>query len=711
MSIAAVVLLPGYYRAVATVVIEDGGSNILQAEGIVDSNTKVQDEPAVATHVEMLGSSLLARQIVDQMELQDDPEFADLTPLPQKIAQRVEAWLPSELVRQVRVWLPQTGIIASSIASAPPSTEKPADLVQYAVDTLKLRSQVQQVGDSRVISVTVGSYDAGKAARIANAMTALYIEKQLEFRRKGIANAASWMGGRIVDLRSQLSRAENAIASYLQQTGYIESRADNPVLRQMDQLNPQLALAQSDRARAEARMAQIQSLLGSSGGIDNAAKVVASPLLNELRQQGADLNRQMADISKEYGPQHPRLIGMMAALDDLKRREADEVQRVISDLQNEATLALARENQLRAEIEKLNAKATNQQSTALPLRELEREANATDALYKAFLSRQKELEELMQVVDPGVQKVTKATPPLLPSFPNPILFIGGGFVGSTVFALLLGFVAELFDTRMRTEAQLEQVLGLPALAMVPRTPRRQARTGSGLRMVKECPMFAEAMRTVHTELALSHVDRPPRTVLFTSALPGEGKTTVAMGLATVSAMHGQRTMVVDLDLHRPRLSKLVRDAKGQADLVDFLMGKCSLDDIIIDHPEQPDLSFITVRRLPANPSALLASRKMAMLLRDLKERYDLVILDVPPVLAVNDARILAPLADAVLYVIEWEKTTTDAAYAGVKLLKDRNIALAGAVLNHVDLRRHASKGYGDAIQYHDRYKDYYVKRA
>ncbi len=702
LAILAAYVLPGYYLATAAVMIEGSDPRVVDIQALLES--RKQDKPSIATHVEFLTSRTFLEEIVVQTGIDRDPEFTDFRPLSQKLLELASAHLPQH-------WLTRTGLASSLSHVAPISQDS---LSKFATDQLRMRIRVEQVGDSFVIAVKVGSYDPEKAARLANAITDTYISKQLEFKRQATARAADWLNERVVSLREQVAQAERAAAAYKHETGYIENPQDNPVLRQMDQLSLQLVSVQSDRAQSEARLAQIRVLLDSGQGVEDAAKVVTSPLLEQLRQQALPLNRQIADMSKQFGARHPQMIGILASLNDLRQHESDEVQRIISDIRNEVAVARAREDQLRAELAKLSTAATKQEGTAIPLRELEREADATSALYNAFLSRQKELEEQLRIIEPGVQIVTTATSPLYPSFPDPTLFGGTGFIGSILLAILLAFTAELFDTGMRTASQLERVLGLPTLALVPRF-RRARREGSRLSFARILAnprsLYAEALRSVRMELFLSNIDQPPRAVLITSALPGEGKTTLAMSIAATAAQHGQSTVLVDLDLHRPRLRKIVGVDDDRPGIVEHLMGQCELKDILVSDETQENLHFITVRRAPANPSALLGSEKMAQLLCELRRNYEFIVLDLPPVLAVNDARVVARLVDAILYIVQWGKTKEEAARAGVELLKERDFPLAGAVLNQVDIRRHSKRSYGDGLQYYKRYMRYYQRTA
>jgi polysaccharide biosynthesis transport protein len=388
----AAAVLPPYYVATAVVGLEGSDPRVFDVQAVLETTN--QDRPTIATHIEFLTSRTFLSRMVDELDLDQDMEFADPVPWPQDALNTMVSWLP-------QAWLIRVGL-----AGTPAPVPTPDFLQQTAVDQLLLQTRVEQVGDAYVVAIRVGSYDADKAARIANVMAHAYIDRQFEFKRQATARAAEWLNERVVGLREQLNRADQAVASYKQETGLIENRDTSPVLHQLDQLGAQLVAAQSDRAQAEARLAQVQALLRSGQGASSAAKVVSSALLDRLRQDLAVLNRQIADLSKQYGPRHPQLVGMLAAQAETRQREADEVQRIISDLQNEALVARSLETQLRADIDKLTNAASTQENTAIPLRQLEREAEATDSLYRAFLSRGKELEEQLQIVDAGVEIVS-----------------------------------------------------------------------------------------------------------------------------------------------------------------------------------------------------------------------------------------------------------------------------------------------------------------
>jgi capsular exopolysaccharide synthesis family protein len=221
--------------------------------------------------------------------------------------------------------------------------------------------------------------------------------------------------------------------------------------------------------------------------------------------------------------------------------------------------------------------------------------------------------------------------------------------------------------------------------------------------------YAEAIRAVHVSLQFAQLDRPPRVVLVTSSLPGEGKTTLALSLAASAAAAGHQTIIIDLDLRHPS----VRPAAGQPltapGIVELVTGDAKLEDVVYRDPVQPNLDMITVRRNPINPCDVLASKQLAQLIAKLRSKYKLVVLDMPPILGITDAKIAMHLADAVLFVVRWGRTKTEVAENGIAALRDCRAPVAGAVLTQVDLGAHAKGAYGDAATYYGNYKRYYLE--
>ena len=300
-----------------------------------------------------------------------------------------------------------------------------------------------------------------------------------------------------------------------------------------------------------------------------------------------------------------------------------------------------------------------------------------------------------------------AAPPDRPSTPGPKLFGAVGFTASLMLGTLLALLLERLDSGLRSGKQLEASLGLPALGLVPRVERlKRNQKPHQYLIAKPLSAYAEAIRAIYTSMQLSDVDNPPKVVLVTSSLPQEGKTTLAVSLATFVARSSQRVFLMDLDLRHPSIQRELR-VTPTTGFVEYMAGERTIEEVI-QHDEETGLDYLPVKRQTANPTDLLSSQKMRHLIRQLREAYDYVVIDSAPLLGVTDTKVAALLADKVLFATQWEKTTKDTASNGLAHLREIRASVAGAVLTQVDVVKHAQYGYGDVGQYYGKYQKYYV---
>lgn len=721
--------LPKSYTAVAKILIALEGTNVVDATAVVDE-LPPQEVGMIETEIEFLTSRSFVGRIVDSAGL---TEVAEFNPFLHETGSAAGPEVPGTIgipyVEDALAWLKSpdaTGMsdVGDSLAwlrslemppwlqvwardAEPLPPPRPEDVRDVVIDRILDKVKVEQANNAYVIEVRATSRSPQGAADLANVASNLYVAERLREKQARILRGAQWLAERVEGLRHQLIADEQAVAEYRKQHNLIgaSSAGTNPMLRQLDQLNQHLAAAQAERAAAEARHAQLSTLLAE--GIGAVVGFLSSPLLADLRSQEAVLARQRAEAAEVYGERHPRMLNLEAEIRELRERMRVEAERIVDELANELRVARAREVQLLYRIEDLGDQVSAQGKAAVELQELERAAAATQNLYNSFLKRYKEVEEQQEIVEAGARVISPAVPPLEPSFPRPAMIIGVGFAGSLMMAGILAVVAESVDKGVRDADRIRRLLGLRTLAMVPRVRRKRQRPLHRLLLEHPRSSYSAAVRSVQLDLALSDLDLKTNVVLVTSALPNEGKTTLALSLATAAACAGYRTAIVDLDLHRPGLQAATGRSMEGPGIVAYLLGQADLEAVARPDPDVPNLTTLLVEQDVHDPTQLVASPRLITLLRLMRLQYDLIILDTPPVLAVKDTQILTRLADSTLFVVRWQNTKEDALLTAMRILTEQQATIAGAVVTQVDLKRHAKGYYGDSIQYRKEYSKYY----
>jgi capsular exopolysaccharide synthesis family protein len=360
-----------------------------------------------------------------------------------------------------------------------------------------------------------------------------------------------------------------------------------------------------------------------------------------------------------------------------------------------------REASLRESLNQLQKSTGVQGQDEVTLRQLEREAEANRTLYENFLTRFKQTsaQEDMQQADAHI--VADAQVPATPSFPRKSMLTMLALMLSLMAGVVLAFLLERLDNGFRDPDQIERLTGVPFMGLVP------AIVGRAQDIVVQKPVssYSEAIRSVRAALNFTNVDNPPKVVLVTSSVPKEGKSVFATSLARSVARSGGRSLIIDCDLRHPTQAGLLSAPKSLGLLSYFSEGVDPARLIQVD--EMSHVHYLPVWEGATNPQDLLGSQQMKSLLDGLRDKYDLIVLDAPPVLAVSDALVISHIADATLFLIRWAETPRQVVLGAIKLLKTQGAGLSGFVLSRVDVRQHAKYGYGDVGYYYGRYGSYY----
>lgn len=691
------------YTAQALIQITTRDAQIIQVAGVIDE--LIADPATIQSEIQFLTSPAFLRRMVEQLDLMEDPEFNG--------ALREDAGQPSvlELLNPMR-YIPESWLAAITVEreSAVPAIDPAMLQLNRVVGTFGSRLLIEPVGMSYIVALSFMAEDPAKAAMIANAMADEYLVSQVEAKFQAAERATDWLSKRIQELRGEVLEAEAKIVEYRSRNNLVDTDDSNPVTLQFFQLNSQVALAQAERAGAEARLGQARAMLNTEGGVQAAALVLNSVVMADLRSQELQLTRKISELSSEMGERHPQMVTTRGELANVQAKMQDEVQRIISDLSNEVAVALARERELQNGMASLQGDAANLELAEVELRDLTMQADANRQLFATFLTRFHEIIEQQELQEADARVMSAASVPVAPSHPQIQLVTMIGFAASLVLGVLLVFVVERWDSGygFRSADEIQSTLGLRALALVPDLSRRETNGASAEDYIVQKPnsSYAEALQRIRTSLFLADGERPPKTVLVTSSVPLEGKSAIAASLARQSARSGLKVILVDADLRRPRLHEVLGLA-NQNGLSEVLTGRVS-PEAAIKHDERSGLDFLPAGVGVVSPPDLFRSSTMRILLEEMGAYYDLVIIDSPPVGAVSDGLTLSGIVDKSLYVIRWEQTPRNVVLAGMRQMFEAGADIAGVVLSRVDVKKHARYGYADSGYYRGNYSKYYV---
>jgi len=497
---------------------------------------------------------------------------------------------------------------------------------------------------SQIAKVRFESPDPGFAAEAANAVVDAYIELGLEARLDRTQRTSAWLTERLEDLRNKVAESEDRLQAFQKREGLVDSES-------MEQ--------------------------------------ISSAKLQFLNDEVVRTQKQVAELSERYGPKHPRMISAKAELESAQQRLDEASRNIVLDT-----------------------------SKQFELSKLEREVAANRQLYESFLERFEETDMSSQYTITNAQIIDKARVPRSPVKPDRNKFILQWGILGLLCGVGLSLFREQLHNTFRTNEDIEQKLALPVLGVVPLlnrksgttdTPRRRKRGKTGDRARPERHFledaksaFSESINHVRTGIAYSDVDNPPQTILITSSVQGEGKTTLASNLA-LSFAHLGRTLLIDADLRKPRVEDIT-DVEAEGGLVEYVAGIRSLQECVVQDPECPSLYILKGGTVPPNPLELLSSKTLVRTITELKGKFSHIIIDTAPILPVSDAIVLGHIADSLLLVIQAERTTTKMARDGLKRLENAGIRTMGVVLTQVHMKR-ASYYYDGKYQYY--YGGYY----
>lgn len=699
------------YEAKVTVLVEGDRTRVVEVGEVLTGRDP--DLVTRETEAAVLRSRQVAARVVEELRLTENPLFnPTLVQDKPSILESMFAGISSlfgggeaegggaeaELAQRM-IAEGEDPVVAASLLT-------PAEIQEMTIGNFLGGLTIKPSDRARVIEVIYASSDRALAARIANTLVSIYISGQIEERTSVVSEAGAFLGERVAQAEAKLREAQQALADFQSQSGLINVGDNTLLTRQLAELSADLIVARNELQASQSAYDQVQGLITSGRSIDSVPAVMDSLLVARLQEQASVAQARVAELRTRYGSSHPELRSAEAELGNIQAAIGTEIRKIALRLENDLNLARARADALEAEVARLEAQLEDQTGAQAELRRLQDQVDNANAFYQQLVTRQNEVGvQTEQVRQADARVISEAVIPDQPAYPNTKLILAAAVAGSAVIGMVLALLAEFMDSGFRSMTQVESMTGAPALGLMPNT--KGGKEPHLVALQNPNSAYGEAVRSLRTALLLSSTDRPPRTVCVTSSLPDEGKTSTALSIAILAARSGQKAVILDCDLRRPSVHKVL-GRENNAGLSDYLTGKAPLEEVLEIDPES-DLHYISAGGKTANPPELLQSREMHNLLDELSGTFDLVILDTPPLMAVSDALLLLRRCDKTIYVVRWEKTKRQTAIAGVRHAYDAGGDLAGVLLTQVNARKMAQYDYADSGYYYaSSYKKYYA---
>nr|WP_109613384.1 Wzz/FepE/Etk N-terminal domain-containing protein [Pseudaminobacter salicylatoxidans] len=713
------VFTPSLYTASTRILLDDSLTKF--AEDKQTPPAGPQADAMVLSEVEILKSSRLARSVVMDQKLQDNDAF--LNP-----------------PRSPLAWFKATVKSVAGLSSPVSSNENAR--IGKAVGLLQSRLRAERVGRSLVIELSFEDHDPRLAGAITRAYADAYLSDHLNANFDATQRATVWLQGRLDDLRSSSQEAALAVEQFRARTGLTAARGELMSEQQLSDLNSQVILAQADTANAFARYNQFKAIVDN--GPDNAVKNATIPAekgtsgnntnaINEMKSRYLSISKREQDISSRFGEDHAQAVALRREEADLTRQIFAELQRLTESYRNEYQVAKSREDSLRTNVRELSGKNSMTGKDQVELRNLEQKSQALATLYQAFLARYEEAAQQRSFPIAQARVISQADDPTTASSPRKSMVLGLSLVLGLFAGVAGGAVQEFRERFFRTGDDVRDSLDLNFLGYLPRVGNRLVETAGKaatngekarqpgpetvtprmLRVAINAPSssFAETLRNVKlaADVVLHH--SPCKVIGFVSVLPREGKTTVAANFAGLLAANGARTLLIDADLRNPGLSRsLPLPEKG---LVEAIVGDVRWQNVCLTDRKTRLTILPTVgRRRLSHTSELISGPAMASLIEEMRASFDYIVVDLPPLGPVVDAKAFAPLADGFVMVAEWGATPRVLVRSILQTERQIAARTLGIVLNKTDMKKLARYGQlGGAEQYLDRYGSYYVEEV
>ena len=637
------------YEGTTSILIERTNPNVLDFKEV--AQVEAGREDYYQTQYKLLQSRVLARGVVEQMNLLNDPEFG---------GPRSE----------------------QEVAAA--HTARPGDspIMEKAVDHLLARLSVQPVRNSRLVNVSFEAYRPALAAGVANRLSALYIQQALDFRFQTSSEAGHWLEGQVAEQRKKVEALDKQIADLRQREGLVNIEERRTLLEQrLKELGTALNERKTERLQKEALWRQ----MSGASNPEELPDVARSAVIQNVRIELANLQRQEAQLLERYMDEHPEVVKVRNQIRETRSKIRSEARAVISTAENDYRASAAQEANISAALEAAKAEALDLSRRTVKYDSQKRELDAANEVLNSLLSRSKQTDVSSELKASNIRVVDTAVVPEKPKRPRKVRDIGLGILFGLGLAVGVAFFLDYLDNTLKTPDDVRNHLQVPLLGVVPEQPDGQQ---TSLARGQESTPFAEGYRVVRTALNYSWPEGGPRVIVVTSTAPSEGKSLTSVNLALSLSGISPRVLLVDCDMRKPRAHTYLGGRRSPG-LSDVLVGKAKASEAVQPNAGGTSVALLAAGTTAPSPADLLTHHTLRMLIEGIRGLYDWVVIDTPPVGAVSDALVVAPLSDGVLVVAGAEMVPRGAVKHTLERVTDSGARILGIVLNRAQIEKHS----------------------
>ena len=637
-------LVTPQYSSSATVALDNRDSKVVDFDSVVSGLSA--DKATVNTEVEVLRARILIGKLVDRENLLADPEFNEQL-RPEK------RWTPGAILRRLGL-------------KDPPREKSPKEIKDQAVDAVLEAVSIANVRDSYVFRIYVRTEDPQKSARLADRLAELYINDQLTTKFQATEQATQWLTDRVSELKIELEEAETRVKEYNSSIDLVGPGALAALNHQLKDIRARLVSSERGLARHEARITNMEAAKAKGDVLAMGSAAGDEALITAAGRAAGDGDARAAFMA--------RFDQLLAQAHVARNREADQ--------------AAAMKNS----VMDIETRVEAQSADLVKLQQLEREAAASGLIYEYFLSRLKETSVQQGIQQADARILSYAVIAEAPSVPRTSMILGMAAVLGLFSGMGLTLVRELRQTGFRNAEDMERLTGVTVIGQIPQAPSGRRKRLLDYIIAKPTSALAEAVRNLRTSILLSDVDRPPKVIMLTSSVPGEGKTTQTIALAHNLAGLGKRVLIIEGDIRRRTFQEYF-DIQGKRGLLSAVSGEAKAEDIVW-RDDKLGVDILVGEESAVNAADFFSSETFSTFLTRLRKTYDVILIDTPPVLIVPDARVIAQHVDAVVYVVHWDRTPRAQVEQGLHAFATVNVPVTGLVLSQINPK--GMKRYGEA---------------